>query len=130
MKDHLDLSYRTDLTSLDEFITDDFTVVGDLNLFSCRSLIHLPNNLTVGGNLDLRLCVKLTNLPDNIKVDGNLDLRKSGINSLPVTLEVKGDIIVDKNFNIVPYRKESLFIKAYEREQVPIINGDIIVGYS
>lgn len=130
MKDHLDLSYRTDLTSLEEFITDDFTVVGNLNLVSCRNLIYLPNNLTVGGNLDLRLCVKLTNLPDNIKVDGNLDLRKSGINSLPVTLEVKGDIIVDKNFNIFPYRKESLFIKAYKGEQVPIISGDIIVGYS
>ncbi len=85
----LDLSGRTELTSLPE----DLTVGGDLYLMDCWGLTSLPENLHVGRNLNLRGCTGLTHLPENLHVGRNLNLRGcTGLTHLPENLHVDGDL--------------------------------------
>ena len=112
------------LTSL----PDNLEVSGNLDLYKCTSLTSLPDNLKVGGVLNLGYCKSLTSIGDNLKVGGNIDLYYcKNLTSLPGTLYVKGNIYVDETFNANAYRKEVLFMKALNGEQVPTIDGEVIV---
>ena len=122
-KGDLDLS-ETPIKSIPKELT---YVEGDLILQGCKSLTSLPDNLKVDGSLNLDGCKNLTSLPDNLQVDGGLSLYGcESLTSLPDTLHVKGNVYVDKIFNINPYRKEVLFIRAFNGEQVLIIEGEVI----
>ena len=49
-------------------------IEGDLSLYGCTSLTHLPEDLSVEGDLDLGGCSSLTHLPEDLSVGGYLYL--------------------------------------------------------
>jgi hypothetical protein len=82
----LDLT-RTPITSL----PDNLHVGGSLNLYMCKNLTSLGNNLSVRGYLELSR-TPITSLPDNFSVGGNLNLSYTPITSLPDNLHVEGGL--------------------------------------
>lgn len=67
---YLNLSGRTDITSLPEGLT----VVWWLDLEGCTGLTSLPDGLTVGRSLIMKGCTGLTSLSDGMTVGGGLYL--------------------------------------------------------
>jgi hypothetical protein len=74
---------------------DKIVVDGSLDL-TRTPITSLPDNLHVGGYLDLYGCKNLTSLGDNLSVKGDLDLRGTSIESLPDNLVVKGTVYIYK----------------------------------
>ena len=69
------------------------TIVGDLNLDDCTSLVSLPDGLTVGGHLHLSGCASLVSLPDGLIVGRDLHLYDcTSLVSLPDALIVGGSL--------------------------------------
>jgi hypothetical protein len=66
-------------------------VGGYLDLYRCKNLTSLPDNLHVGGYLDL-VGTPITSLGDNLSVGGYLDLNVTPIEKLPNNLKVFGDL--------------------------------------
>ena len=100
----LDLT-RTPITSL----PDNLHVGGSLNLYMCKNLTSLGNNLHVVGELYLTR-TPITSLPDNLHVGGNLDLNGTQITSLPDNLVVKGYIYIYGT----PLNDNDELVKEYE----------------
>jgi hypothetical protein len=69
-------------------------VGGNLNLMLSQ-IEKLPDNLMVNGYLDLESCKNLKSLPNGLKVKYYLDLQGTNITSLPLDLEVGGNLILN-----------------------------------
>jgi len=89
IKGDLDLE-NSNITSL----PDGLMVYGTLDLYNCKQLISLPEDLYVSMNLDLAK-TNITSLPDGLQVGGRLNLAYTKITSLPKNLDVGGELILN-----------------------------------
>ena len=57
--------------------------------------IHIsafPSELSIGGNLVIENCPVLKVFPDNCTIGGNLEIKETGIERIPDSVTVGGDI--------------------------------------
>jgi hypothetical protein len=95
INDDLDL-HESKITYLPEGLM----VYGTLDLYSCKQLTSLPEDLYVSMNLDLAQ-TSITSLPDGLQVGGRLNLENcTNLKSLPKGLEVGGSLDLENCTNL------------------------------
>jgi hypothetical protein len=87
-------------------------VVRNAQLYECKDLKELPQNMIVSGNLDITFC-PIDNLPQGLQVGGDISLSKNTkITSLPLDLKLGGKIeIPGGKISEFPFYKDYLKIK-------------------
>jgi len=104
-----------------EKLPDNLTVNGALDLERCENLKSIPDNLRLNGYLDLEKCKNIESLPNGLKVKYYLDLQGTNITSLPLDLEVGGNLILLRTPIADMYTEEQI------REMVSSVKGRILL---